>query len=189
MVYPWASLTIDTEVRVLILILGLNHQIQRPFWSSDRRALAFAQDQKERFAQLIREQIRTRNVRLVGEEANPAEESIAESICTEERCRYTNIDMPSDKRAERQIPPGYNENDTVPEAEKTRGNREREDYMVAKVLATGGECDSVLIICGRDHSEPLADFFLAGGHTVETEDLRNSSWYVEDWKHHIMHNL
>ncbi len=81
-----------------VLIMGLDHIIQRPFWSSDRQARQFADDQKSRFAEEIRDAIGSRGVEIAGEEANHAEESIAERVCEEEGCRYENIEMPPEER-------------------------------------------------------------------------------------------
>jgi hypothetical protein len=106
-----------------VLIVGLNHQIQRPFGSSDRRAVDFVLEQKHRFADAIREAIRSHGVEFVGEEANHREPSIAESVCNEEECRYANIEMPPEERTRRRIPPGYNERNEIAADEKTGWNR------------------------------------------------------------------
>lgn len=172
-----------------VLVMGLNHQIQRPFASNDQRALDFVLDQKDRFAGVIREAVRSRGVGFVGEEANHREPSIAESVCNEEGCRYANVEMPPEERTRRGIPPGYNENDEIAADEKARWNREREDYMVESVLSESGKSESALIICGSQHSESLAKQLRAKGHAVELDDLQKQSWYVEDWWHHIMYDL
>jgi hypothetical protein len=171
--------------------MGLNHQIQRPFGSSDRRAGDFVLEQKHRFAEAIREAIRSNGVEFVGEEANHnhTEPSIVESVCNEEGCRYANIEMPPEERTRRRIPPGYNENDEIAADEKAGWNREREDYIVKRVLSQAGHSASALIICGSQHSEPLAQQLRSNGYTVELDDLQKRSWYIEDWQHHIMHNL
>jgi hypothetical protein len=181
--------TADRGKLMRVLVMGLNHQIQRPFGSNDRRAVDFVLDQKHRFAEVIREAIRSHGVEFVGEEANHKEPSIAESVCNEEGCRYANMEMPPEERTRRGIPPGYNENDKIAADEKASWNREREDYMVKRVLSEAGHSESALIICGSQHSEPLAQQLRAKAHAVELDDLQKQSWYVEDWWHHIMHNL
>ena len=172
-----------------ILIIGLSHQIQRPFWSSDKRACEFAQYQKARFAQLVRETIQTCVIEFVGEEANHQEESIAEMVCKEEACRYSNIEMTPDERMLRKIPAGYNEDTALSEIEKTKGNRQREEYMANRVIAEARDSGHILVICGRMHSDSLAAIFRAGGHSVQIDDLLNQDWYIENWQNHIMHNL
>src|SRR5271155_97480 len=138
-----------------VLIMGLDHIIQRPFWSSDNQARQFADDQKSRLAEEIRDAITSRGVEIVGEEANHAEESIAERVCKAEGCRYENIEMPPEERTLRGIPAGYNERPDLAPDEKDRGNQEREEYMVNRVLNGAAHCESSLVICGSQHSEPL----------------------------------
>lgn len=137
---------------------------------------------------MLQEKIREHHIDFVGEEARHEEESIAEKIC-KESCRYCNIDMTPEQRALRKIHPGYNEDDTVSEAEKVRGNREREDHMVSQLLAQAQKSEKILVICGRLHSEAFACQLQAFGHTVEIEDLLNQNWYIEDRQNHMMHNL
>lgn len=172
-----------------VLIMGVDHIIQRPFWSSDSRAQQFADQQKGRFAEEVREAIRGRCIEFVGEEANHAEESIAEQVCQREGCRYANIEMPPTERMLRGIPAGYNENPNVAPGEKDRGNREREEYMTNRVLDEAAHCESLLIICGSRHSEHLAGRLRALGHTAEVDDLQKRSWWVADWMSHILENL
>jgi hypothetical protein len=125
----------------------------------------------------------------VGEEANRQEDSIAEGVRNEEKCRYANIEMTSEERALRKIPSSYNENPDVSADEKARGNREREDHMAIRTLTEAEGCDSVLLICGSMHSDALAKSFRTRGHSVEIDDLQRQDWYVEDWMNHVMHNL
>jgi hypothetical protein len=174
---------------VNILILGVNHQIQRPFGSSDPKAVAFVRQQKEQFVQLLRDEIRQRRIQFVGEEANHLEESIAKAVCAEEGCVYANIEMEPDERKSRGIPRDYNESKTLPQAEKDRLNREREDFMRDSVHYGASGASTVLVICGHNHSESLANDFRSQGHAVEIDDLRNRNWYIEDWRTHMFDNL
>jgi hypothetical protein len=103
------------------LIVGVNHQIQPArimSMSTDGSLEAFARDQKEGFGQLLREDIRSRGVQFVGEEARYGEESIAQRVCQQEKCGYANVDMTPEERERRNIPPGYYENANLPEGGK-----------------------------------------------------------------------
>jgi hypothetical protein len=140
-----------------IIILGIDHQIQRPFYSTDTDARDFARQQKARFADLIRIEIRQNRIRFVGEEANRTEDSIVEAVCLEENCRYLNIEMSVEKREQRRIPMQYNESKEISDAEKARGNREREAHMVEEVLINAPDPSNVLVVCGSKHSNALAD--------------------------------
>ena len=171
-----------------ILILGVNHQIQRPFGSSRRADREFVQDQKNNFAQLLREVIR-KGIDFVGEEANRTEDSIAQQICKEENCCYLNIEMTAEERTLRKIPNQYNEGDAFSKAEKAKGNLEREEHMVKEILANAQDSANILVICGDRHSSALAQHFRALGSPVEIDDLRNKDWYVENWFDHMMYNF
>ncbi len=158
-------------------------------YSTNGNVEAFERDQKERFGQLLREHVRERGVQFVGEETRYGEISIAQTVCGQEGCRHANIDMTSEERRRRNIPPGYYEDADLPEAEKTSCNQEREEYMSNRVLAEAGEAESVLVICGRLHTEAVAAHLRKLGQAAEITDLRAQSWYVEDWFGHTMRNL
>jgi hypothetical protein len=171
-----------------MLIIGLNHQIQPAeikSGSSSGRLEAFERDQKERFASLLGSNIAKRNARFVAEEARHGEESIAKRVCDSVNCRYLNVEMTPEERVVRNIPPGYEEDKSFPLADKDRCHRERETYMVQKTLAAAADAESTIVICGRMHSQPLANSFREAGHTVDTVDLLDQSWYIEDWFEHM----
>jgi hypothetical protein len=172
-----------------ILILGINHQIQRPFGSNSKACREFVQEQKSRYVELLHELIQKHEINFVGEEANRTEESIAKDVCKEEGCCYVNIEMTAEERTLRKIPNQYNEDDALSDAEKARGNRERERYMVEEVLTNAQNSDNILVICGNKHSAALAEGFRAVGHSVEIDDPGHKGWYVDDWFDHMMHNL
>jgi len=90
----------------------------------------------------------------------------------------------------RNIPPNYADTrSSLSEAEKARCNREREEYMCAKILAEAGGRESILVICGRTHAGAIAGKLRELGHSVETTDLQDQPWYIEDWAEHCMRNL
>jgi hypothetical protein len=175
-----------------ILILGLNHQIQRRVitsWGSDGKPQAFEKDQKDRFTELLREILHKYQIEFVGEETRPGEESLTEWVCKEQNCRYANVEMTPEERTRRKILPGYNENPDFTDEEKARGNDERENYMMDEILKQAQGAQNSLVICGRMHSDLFAERFRSLGHAIEIDDLQNKNWYVEDWQHHMMHNL
>lgn len=175
-----------------IVMLGVNHQIQGRkvcSASTDGSAERFETDQKERFTQLVRDLIQEHGIGFVAEEARWGDESLAERLCNEQNCQYANIEMTGEERAKRKIEPGYNENPEVSPEEKARGNKEREDYMAEQILTTAEGIENVLVVCGRMHSDQLADRLRSSGHAVEFDDLLKQGWYVEDWQYHMMHKL
>jgi hypothetical protein len=150
-------------------------------WSSDGKFQKLESAQKENYIQLLQSNMSARATQLVAEEWRHGEESIAERICNRMEIRYANVEMTPEERRERQIPPGYNEDANYPATEKQRCNGEREEYMLAKMMAALGKEENVLLICGREHMDPIADQLRQRGHTVETIDLTKELWYVENW--------
>jgi len=171
-----------------LLILGINHQIQRPFWSSRPKDMEFVRQQKTQYAQLLAELIREHLIQFVGEEANRNEASIAKGVCEEENCCYLNIEMTAEQRIQQSIPNQYNESKTISNDEKARGNREREEHMVNEVLVNAQPTANVLVICGHMHSDALAERFRADGYSVQIDDLERRTWYVEDWWDHFQND-
>jgi hypothetical protein len=172
-----------------ILIIAVNHQIQPAqikSMSSNGTLEDFERSQKENFGEYVREHIRKRGVQFVGEEARHGEETIAQRICQQEERRRENIDMTPDERKERNIPPGYYEDVSFSESEKTRCNQEREEYMAKRVHAEDGKADSVIAICGRVHAAAIASRLSKLGHSVDILDLRSQPWYIEDWQSHML---
>jgi hypothetical protein len=58
--------------------------------------------------------------------------------------------------------------------------------MVRSAVSGAGNSDTILILCGRDHTDSLAKRFHDLGHDVGTRDLNHEDWYVEDWLKHIL---
>lgn len=176
-----------------ILILSVSHQIQPSrikSMSTDGSVEAFERSQKEAFGQMLRTKVRERWIRFIGEEARHGEETAAQRVCELQDCHYANIDMTPAEREHRNIPPGYaDEGSNLSETEIIRCHREREEFMCAKALTEAGNVDSILIICGRFHAEEIAANFGRLGHNVELLDLRNQSWYIENWAEHAMRKL
>lgn len=169
-----------------VLIIGVNHQIQPATikgMSVDGSIEAFERRQKEAFAAMLHEQILQRAVHFVGEECRFDEVSIAQRVC-EGTARHGNIDMPTEERERRNIPPGYHENPALCEAEKARCDSERETYMCNQIESAAA--GSVIVICGRHHSNAIASLLRDRGHTVEITDVQHQSWYVEDWLEYCM---
>jgi hypothetical protein len=177
------------EQRVRIHILGINHQVQPAdirSWGSNGEPQRFEQDQKERYAALVEQVVRENNVEIVAEETQHGLDTVTRRACERANCRCANIEMPPDVRTARGIPPGYNENENTAPADCVRWNRDREDYMATQAITEAGDAQSAMVICGRMHVRPLAERFSEAGHTVETSDLQDHSWYVEDWMTHMM---
>jgi hypothetical protein len=172
-----------------IFILGIRHQIQPAeigSWSTGGRLEAFERGQKNNFALLLQKSIAEKSVKLTAEETTHGKDTVTKRVCASVNGLYANIEMPPAERTARGIPAGYNENSITPPSDCARWNREREEYMAAKTIAEAGDADSVMVVCGWSHTQPLADRFESMGHKVETADLRNEPWYIDDWQAHMM---
>lgn len=171
-----------------VLILGINHQIQwaKIFSSSTTGELErFEQGQKDHFRELLRKKIAERGVQFIGEETKHGEPAIAHEVANSERRRYANIEMHPDVRAGRGIPANYENNPNV-SAQMAQFNQQREDYMFEKAVAEAADAESIMVICGRYHSQALANKFRAAGHQVDEADIQGENWYIEDWMTHMM---
>jgi len=139
---------------------------------------------------MLQTKVRERCIRFIGEEARHGEETVAQKVCELDNCHYANIDMTPAERKHRIIPPGYaDEGSNLSEAEINRCHREREEYMCTTAVAEAGGAENILIICGRVHADAMAARLGQLGHNVESMDLRDQSWYIENWAEHCMLNL
>jgi hypothetical protein len=173
-----------------VFILGINHQIQWVrLWSTGSSRSGeierFEQDQKDKFRQLLRRTIAEKKAQFLGEETKHKEPSIAEEVCGQ-GCLYANIEMDPDERARQDIPANYENDPAIPASEKARFNELRENHMFREAMTKAGNADSIIIICGRNHSPTLADKFRAVNCNVEVSDIQNESWYMEDWVSQMM---
>lgn len=174
---------------MLVLIIGVNHQIQPVqilSMSTNGKLEAFERKQKETFGAFVRSKIVERSVQLMAEEARHGQETVIQRLCTLNKWRYANIEMTPEERAARNIPRGYHEDQSLPESERARCHREREEHMFERILAEAGDAESIIIVCGRIHTAPLSNRFRGLGHSVETTDLQDEDWYIEDWQQHMI---
>jgi superfamily II DNA or RNA helicase len=174
---------------VRILILGINHQIQWVrIWSSSTTGELerFERGQKDQYRELLRKRIAERQAQFIGEETKHGEPSIAEEVCASEGCRYFNIEMHPDERREQKVSDNYENDPSLSAEERTRFNKQREDYMFRDILAKSNNAESIIAICGRNHVSALAARLRGSSHQVEEEDIQSESWYVEDWMTHML---
>jgi hypothetical protein len=174
---------------VQVLILGINHQIQWvQIWSysSGGELERFEEGQKDQFRELLRGRITERGAQFIGEEAKHGEPSIAQDVCASGGCRYANIEMHPDERAERKIPTNYESDPNVSVEQKAQFHQQREGYMFEQAVAGAADAGSIIIICGRYHTAGLASRLRQGGHQVDEADIQQEPWYVEDWMEHMM---
>lgn len=170
-----------------VLIIGLNHQIQPENIRSIGPGIEqLEREQKDAFAQTIRDFIQAENAQFVGEEAEHGTSLIAEVEARRLGCNHVNIEMTPAERAKRGIPPDYTDPSRPYTKEQREGwNSEREKHMVQSAISGAGTSERIIILCGRDHSNALAERFRELEHDVESSDLDEEKWYVEDWLKYI----
>jgi hypothetical protein len=53
--------------------------------------------------------------------------------------------------------------------------------MFEKAIEEARDADSIIVICGRNHTSALASRFREAGREVEEADIQSEPWYIEDW--------
>lgn len=170
-----------------ILVVGLMHQLQStaPIYTGDK-AIELEEGQKRQYGEMLDRIIKERAVQFIGEETKHGTDSIAQRIARRQKREYANIEMEPTERQAKGIPLGYaDEDSSLPPEEINRQHKVRERHMFDKTIKEAGGAEGVLILCGRIHTDALAQLFKEAGHTVETYDVNKEGWYIEDWAKHL----
>ena len=170
-----------------ILVVGLMHQLQSttPIYT-EGEAAELEEGQKRQYEKMLDRVIKERGVQFIGEEAKHGTDSIAQQIARRQGREYANIEMEPAERQAKGIPPGYaDEDSSLLTDEINRRHKIREKHMLDKTIELAGGAESVLILCGRIHTDALAQLFKKAGHTVATSDVNKEGWYIEDWAKHL----
>jgi hypothetical protein len=176
---------------MFVLILGINHQIQgTEIWSAGSSLTGgperFERDQKTRFKELLERLITDNRIQFVAEETAHGKLSIAEALRNAKSSfEYSNVDMDPDDREGAGIKPNY-ENLQTSREQMQSFNLQREQFMFDKTITEAKGVDRLMVICGRNHTAPLAGRFRAAGHQVKETDVGGESWYVDDWQTQMM---
>jgi hypothetical protein len=170
-----------------VLIIGLNHQIQADIVRSMGPDIEqLEREQKDKFTQTIHRVIQQEKAQFVGEEGEHGVPLIAERVAQQLGCKHANVEMAPAERRQRGIPPDYSDlNRPYSQEQRDGWNTKREQYIVQSAIFGAGTSDKVIILCGRDHTDSLATRFRELAHDVETYDLNQEGWYVEDWLKYI----
>jgi hypothetical protein len=161
---------------VNIFILGIDHKVTKEIGNFTQGAIL---RQRQEFEKLLNRLVDKRKVEFIGEEEYPERPTIARRIAkslTGVRCE--SIEMSKQERHARGIQEEQNNRPRCPET-RVPSDEIREKFMVQRTIALARDAHSVLILCGRLHTESLANKFLKAGHHVETGDLGNYDWYSE----------
>jgi hypothetical protein len=163
-----------------VYILGLDHAIQN---YEDPRSDAAARKNLET---LLREIIQKATVQFIGEETFRDISTVARCLAVPMDIRWEAIEMSTKAREELGIAEEQTkqrteitvtENGVRPVNQRVLSDEIREAYMLWRVLTAGRRAQSVLVLCGFSHAEPLRQRFENHGHHVTLDSLCNHAWY------------
>jgi hypothetical protein len=159
-----------------IVIVGCNHGIQTEdadavFGDSEQ-----VTQQKRQFTSLIESLIKENEIEFVAEEWSLANASSAHKLADANKKSWANINTTLAELDEMKIPRDYIHGAYSPE-QKQQWTRQREGVMVKKLREGRGAATNLLVICGFEHVEPLADMLREDCDTVERVDYRQQQWY------------
>ena len=180
-----------------VVVVGINHSHQFSVITMDSvspNAARVEREQKQLFRDRIRQLIAQHRAQLVGEEVDSASlverrviasqnDVIAYDVARECNVRYEEIDMTVEEREKKDIPTnGYSTEDPMFSAEQTASwNKERERVMVEKTCKKATSLDVVLLVCGRDHMNGLAQLFCDARHDVQRFDVTSEDWFIDPY--------
>jgi hypothetical protein len=161
-----------------VLIISIDHVVQRA-----RRVLELPgpAGKKDRLEALIRQEIATRNIQFISEEADPRIRTIAQEIATSQQptIPWMNIVMTEQQRRNAGIFEALQNRPVdrrptffgyVEIEHRVPADDVRENFFMAQTITGAGAAQSALVLCGDVHTEALAAKFTAGGHTAATND-------------------
>ena len=100
------------------------------------------------------------------EEDGAPEETAGEQIATQHDIPWIDINTSND------VTGPYTED------QKNNWNQQRELFMVRKINEHRSEGESLLIICGFAHIQPLTDILEQDGTPIQLWNYRNLDWYL-----------
>jgi hypothetical protein len=165
---------------VNIYILGIDHAIQN---YDDPRSDAAARTNLEN---LVREIIQQQDVRFVGEETLPFTNTVARCVACPMGLRWEAIEMSikarkelgiADEQTKQRTQVTVGETGVKAVNQRVPSDEIREAYMVWRVVTAGRVFESVLVLCGFSHAEPLRQRFATLGHQVTLDSLCSHDWY------------
>ena len=160
----------------MIYLVGCNHGIQ----PHDEDALfgdsEEVKGQKAHFVRLVQRIVQERRVHFIGEEWGLPESSIAQRVADEVRIAWTNINTSLEDLDRMGIPRDYVHGEYGQDA-KDRWNRQREEFMYARIAANRGAAENLLIVCGFRHIGPLHALLGHINDEIEMVDYRELGWY------------
>jgi hypothetical protein len=176
-----------------ILILGVAHGVQTA-------SGACSDDQKAKYRELVGQHAAGRSIGFIAEEIAPCHFTIAGDLAISLGIPWEPIDMSKEEKRRAGVPErggttplflgkhactrltdqGYQRdlgNGWVEVEYRDESDKERDEFMFAKVLLLAGEAQSALVICGYNHVLQLSRKFAEAGHDVASDALYKYDWF------------
>ena len=134
-------------------------------------------EQRTHFRALLEGICEGQAIQIVLEEDGSAEETAGEQIAAQRNIPWIYINTSNDDKTQMGIPINYITGPYT-EVQKNNWNHQRELFMVGKINEHRSEGESLLIVCGFAHMQPLTDMLGQDGVLVQQWDYRNFDWYL-----------
>jgi hypothetical protein len=161
----------------LIHVVGSNHGIQVGIGGFAGLDTAEQNEQRAHFRALLESICEGQAIQIVLEEDGAPEETAGEQIATQRDIPWIDINTSNDDKNQMGIPIDYVAGPYT-EEQKNYWNHERDLFMVGKINEHRSEGESLLVVCGFAHMQPLADILGQDGTPVQIWDYRNLDWYL-----------
>jgi hypothetical protein len=169
--------SVRKAVKNLIHIVGCNHGIQVGMDGFAALDSAEENEQRAHFRALLETICEEQAIQIVLEEDGGLEETASEQIAAHRNIPWTDINTSNEDKTQMDIPIDY-VTGPYSEQQKINWHHQRELFMVGKINEHRSGGESLLIICGFVHMQPLTDILGQDGTSVQQWDYRNIGWYV-----------
>jgi hypothetical protein len=170
----WAQ---DEGSKQLIHIVGCNHGIQVGIGGFTGLDPPEQNEQRAHFRALLESICDGQAIQIVLEEDGAPEETAGEQIAAQRTIPWIDINTSNDDKNQMGVPIDY-VTGPYTEDQKNNWNHQRELFMAGKINEHRSEGESLLIICGFTHMQPLAKILEQDGTPIQLRDYRNLDWYL-----------
>lgn len=115
-------------------------------------------------------------IQIMLEENGAPEEMAGEQIADQRNIPWIDINTSNEDKDRLGIPREYVTGPYTAE-QKSNWNHQRELFMLEKINKHRGEGETLLIVCGFDHFQPLTELLEQDGTLVRQWDYRSLGWY------------
>jgi hypothetical protein len=102
--------------------------------------------------------------------------TIAHAIAQRHGVRWVNINTTREDLERMGIHPFYTKLPCSPQRIAS-WHAKREQFMLSKIYESRMDAQTILVVCGFDHMQPLSDLLRRGTTDVKIVDYRQDNWY------------